>query len=210
MRRKRSPDPGQPAGGAVRTGPPAPSRGPGRVVLAGDWPASRAAALRALLTVVDDPCSPVDWLLVAVGAGPPPPGALPRPAQPRRPRVAVVDPGGRWPEGADSDVYLAGDVEPGELVAALRLAGTEFTIRRVATPARRGLPAGLTGREGELLRALCAGLGNDQIARQLHISRSTVEFHLTRIFRKLEVSSRAEAIVRALRHDPGLAAAGRR
>ncbi len=209
MRRKRSPEPEGPAGGAVRTGPPASPRGPGRAVLVGDWPAARVAALRSLLTVVDDPCSPVDWLLVVVGAGPPPPGALPRPGQPCRPRVAVVDPGGRWPDGVDSDVYLAGDVEPGELVAALRLAGTEFTIRRTAVPAWRGLPAGLTGREVELLRALCAGLGNDQIARRLHISRSTVEFHLTRIFRKLEVSSRTEAVVRALRYNPGLVA-GRR
>ncbi|MER7457029.1 response regulator transcription factor [Micromonospora sp. NPDC126480] len=232
MRRKRSPEPGRPAGGAGPTGPSAPA--PGRVGLAGEWSAARAAALRSLLTVVDDPRSPVDWLLVAVGSGPPPPVALRRPAQPCPPRVAVVDPDGRWPAGADRDVYLAGDVGPGELVAALRLAGTRFTIRRLATPARmahpagatdaetgpayvggvpgrvgpnaRGLPAGLTGREVELLRALCAGLGNDQIARRLHISRSTVEFHLTRIFRKLDVSSRAEAIVRALGHDPTLAA----
>ncbi|MDM4718153.1 response regulator transcription factor [Micromonospora sp. WMMA1363] len=184
-----------------------PPREPVRAVLAGEWSAARTEALRVLLTVVDDPGTPVDWLLLAVGVGPPP-RTLPWPAQPRRPRVGVVDPGCRWPAGADSDVYLAGDVEPGELVAALRLAGTGFSIRRVATSA--GLPAGLTGREVELLRALCAGLGNDQIARRLHISRSTVEFHLTRIFRKLEVSSRAEAIVRALRYDPGLAAAALR
>lgn len=64
----------------------------------------------------------------------------------------------------------------------------------------RDVGGSLTDREMELLRVLCVGLGNDQIARELKISRSTVEFHLTRIFKKLEVSSRAEAIVRVLRH----------
>ncbi|MET8311444.1 hypothetical protein [Micromonospora sp. NPDC005173] len=59
---------------------------------------------------------------------------------------------------------------------------THSTIRRVATSAQRGLPAGLAGRRWSCCGGFCAGLGNNQIAWQLHISRSSAEFHLTRIF----------------------------
>jgi DNA-binding CsgD family transcriptional regulator len=65
----------------------------------------------------------------------------------------------------------------------------------ITRPAATGTQlAGLTGREHELLLALCEGLGNDQLARKFDISRRTVEFHLTGIFKKLNVASRAEAM----------------
>lgn len=52
----------------------------------------------------------------------------------------------------------------------------------------------LTARELEILRMLADGLGNKEIAWRLKISEHTVKFHLSSIFTKLDVSSRAEAV----------------
>lgn len=53
----------------------------------------------------------------------------------------------------------------------------------------------LTTRERETLEALTQGLSNEQIAESLHLSVGTVKNHLTNIYDKLGVASRAEAIV---------------
>ena len=55
----------------------------------------------------------------------------------------------------------------------------------------------LTGRELEILRWMAAGLSNPEIGKQLFISAGTVKAHSTTIYRKLNVSNRAEAIVHA-------------
>ncbi|WP_334170453.1 helix-turn-helix transcriptional regulator [Sinomonas sp.] len=52
-------------------------------------------------------------------------------------------------------------------------------------------------REEEILHLLVSGLRNRAIAATLHISENTVKFHLRNIFRKLGVTSRAEAIALA-------------
>ena len=41
---------------------------------------------------------------------------------------------------------------------------------------------------------MAAGLGNREIAEQLHLSRYTVERHIKHIYRKLLVSSRTKAV----------------
>jgi DNA-binding NarL/FixJ family response regulator len=55
----------------------------------------------------------------------------------------------------------------------------------------------LTDREREVLTLIAQGLNNSQIAAQLHISGKTVSNHISRIFNKLQVSDRAQAIVKA-------------
>ncbi len=55
----------------------------------------------------------------------------------------------------------------------------------------------LTPRECEVLGLIAKGLKNDQIADQLYISSKTVRNHNTRIFSKLQVDSRGQAIVLA-------------
>ena len=55
----------------------------------------------------------------------------------------------------------------------------------------------LTSREREVLALVAQGLNNLGISRQLHLSQKTVRNHITHIFDKLQVASRAEAIVRA-------------
>jgi DNA-binding NarL/FixJ family response regulator len=57
----------------------------------------------------------------------------------------------------------------------------------------------LTPREIEVLTAVSRGLTNKEIARELDISRHTVKFHLESLMRKLQVSSRAEAVSKSLR-----------
>ena len=57
----------------------------------------------------------------------------------------------------------------------------------------------LTPREVDVLNLLGDGSSNRQIANTLHISENTVKFHLSSIFSKLQVSSRAEAVTVGLR-----------
>jgi len=61
-------------------------------------------------------------------------------------------------------------------------------------------PAGLTAREVEILRLVAQGLSDMQIAEQLVISPRTVNWHLTSIYSKLGVSSRAAATRYAIEH----------
>jgi len=55
----------------------------------------------------------------------------------------------------------------------------------------------LTSRELEVLRLLAEGETNQDIAKDLHITRATVKVHLQHIIAKLRVSDRTQAVVRA-------------
>ena len=57
----------------------------------------------------------------------------------------------------------------------------------------------LTPREVEILAMIGEGASNKAVARRLGISAHTVKFHLEAVFRKLGVSTRAEAVARGLR-----------
>jgi len=62
------------------------------------------------------------------------------------------------------------------------------------------LLSGLTARERDVLRALAHGLDNQAIADRLHLSTTTVRTHVTQILRKLDVESRLQAALFAVRH----------
>jgi pimeloyl-ACP methyl ester carboxylesterase/DNA-binding CsgD family transcriptional regulator len=64
--------------------------------------------------------------------------------------------------------------------------------------------AGLTAREGEIVERIARGLDNAQIAAQLGLSEKTVRNHITHIFDKLGVQTRAQAIVLARNAGMGL------
>ena len=59
----------------------------------------------------------------------------------------------------------------------------------------------LSDREKEILKLATRGLSNADIAEELCLSIRTVQGHLGHIFNKLQVSSRTEAVVRALKEE---------
>jgi len=79
----------------------------------------------------------------------------------------------------------------------LRAAGVK-DLPKAARQSTRRNAAGLTNRQLDVLRALCAGLSDAEIARRLFISTRTVGHHVSAILGKLEVHSRTEAAVRAV------------
>ena len=56
---------------------------------------------------------------------------------------------------------------------------------------------GLTARECEILAMLASGRSNKEMARALGISPNTVKTHLARVYEKLEVQKRVQAIEKA-------------
>ena len=62
------------------------------------------------------------------------------------------------------------------------------------------LPSGLTRREIEVLHLLSYGMSNRDIAQKLFVSVRTVEAHLRSLYGKLDVNSRTEAALWAVRH----------
>ena len=63
-----------------------------------------------------------------------------------------------------------------------------------------GLPGGLTAREVEVLGLVAKGMTSAKIAKELYLSPRTVEAHITSIYHKLGVTSRAAATRFALEH----------
>jgi DNA-binding NarL/FixJ family response regulator len=99
-----------------------------------------------------------------------------------------------------------------EIVAAIRHAGVaagSFTAAGLAealSRRRREEPFVLSQREREVLERLRRGLSVPAIAREMYISPSTVKTHVARLYEKLGVSNRAQALMAAL--DLGLIRAG--
>lgn len=60
---------------------------------------------------------------------------------------------------------------------------------------------GLTEREIEILRTMALGLKNKEIAEKLFISEKTVKTHINRVFKKLDVDTRAKAILKAVENQ---------
>ena len=68
--------------------------------------------------------------------------------------------------------------------------------RKTSEPAKL---SEVSEREMEILRLAARGMSNQDIADQLFLSRRTVQAHLGNIFRKMDVGSRTEAVLQALR-----------
>lgn len=106
--------------------------------------------------------------------------------------------------------YLLKSSAPEEILAGLDelVAGGAPMSRPIArrvlasfarpAPAPRADDVMLTRREQEILDQLARGLAYKEIGGQLHISPATVKNHLARIYEKLAVRSRTEAVVRWL------------
>jgi len=97
--------------------------------------------------------------------------------------------------------YLLNAVYAGEAVLHPTIAQKVFS-RFGAAGRESGEPTQLSEvseREMEILRLAADGLSNQDIARKLFLSRRTVQAHLGNIFRKMDVGSRTEAVLQALR-----------
>jgi DNA-binding NarL/FixJ family response regulator/signal transduction histidine kinase len=109
---------------------------------------------------------------------------------------------------AGASGYVLKDMAPDELAQAIRAVAhgetllapglTGKLVDRLERPPQTDPASLLTARESEVLRALASGLRNKEIARQLFVSERTVTFHLAHIYQKLGVTSRTEALSRAL------------
>ena len=104
--------------------------------------------------------------------------------------------------------YIPKTLESAHMLAALRvvMSGGVYlppnllaSTGRPAPGARDPADLGLSPRQGEVLRLLIEGKPNKLISRQLEMSESTVKTHLAAIFRKLEATSRTQAVVAAAR-----------
>jgi DNA-binding NarL/FixJ family response regulator len=112
---------------------------------------------------------------------------------------------------AGASGYLLKRMPPAKLVEAIREAmegGSPMSapiarkvVQSFHAPAARGedFPE-LSQREHEVLNGLAEGLGYKQIADQLDVSIHTVRNYIRRIYEKLHVRSRTEAVAKFLRH----------
>lgn len=107
--------------------------------------------------------------------------------------------------------YLVKDASGHEVVEAVeRAAQGQQVVSASVTRADTDGPAGppvhavappdLTPREVEILQLLADGCSPQEVAGRLFISPKTVRNHLSKVYDKLDVNSRSQAIVEALRH----------
>jgi DNA-binding NarL/FixJ family response regulator len=151
-----------------------------------------------------------DLLILEVDALPGEPSGLEvlRHARSRRERLrAVVLTTRAGPEHIDAalnagaSAYVLKSAHPDDLATALRQTfdHSVFTVSpRVAAQAeapsgRTEGPAGLTRRELEILKLVAEGHSNTVRARTLWVTEQTVKFHLSNIYRKLDVTNRTQA-----------------
>jgi two-component system, NarL family, response regulator len=98
--------------------------------------------------------------------------------------------------------YLFKSVVEDEVVDAIREinAGRRYLPKGVAARLHEhGSGLRLTRREEEILDLLGKGLSNRELGEVLGVSEDTVKTHLKSLFRKLQVSDRAEAVREAMR-----------
>ena len=103
-----------------------------------------------------------------------------------------------------ANAFISKSVDPTELPNAIRRAAEAPVAEAIGRSEKRVDSAlqekGLTEREQGVLQALAQGHSNKEIAGSLWLAEQTVKFHLTNIYRKLDVRSRTEAVHWAYRN----------
>jgi DNA-binding NarL/FixJ family response regulator len=101
---------------------------------------------------------------------------------------------------AGAAAYVLKTAHPDDLTSAVRQAFMHSIYLAGARPAPVSAPGpveddtpGLTRRELEILRLVAEGHSNAQLARMLWVTEQTVKFHLSNVYRKLDVANRTEA-----------------
>ena len=104
--------------------------------------------------------------------------------------------------GMGASSYVSKTINPLDLPSTVRQVvegtvhhrGIVGAVTESAVPSRpHGAPGGLSDREMDILRLVAEGLSNQEIAAKLFVTGQTVKFHLSNIYRKLEVANRTEA-----------------
>jgi DNA-binding NarL/FixJ family response regulator len=106
---------------------------------------------------------------------------------------------------AGASAFVGKDAPSSEVVEAARHAAvsprsflcsalTDAVLRRATATASQ-----LTSREHDVLKLLADGLSAGEIGLRMHLSESTVKSHLAKIYQKLGVTNRAQALVTAMR-----------
>ena len=118
---------------------------------------------------------------------------------------------------AGASGFLLKDALPDELVQAVRVVAAgdallapsvtrrlleRFASQRPTAPHKAQSLHGLTEREREILVLIGRGRSNSEIAAELFIAEQTVKTHVSRIFTKLGVRDRVQAVI--LAYDAGL------
>lgn len=118
---------------------------------------------------------------------------------------------------AGASGFLLKDAPPDELVHAVRVVADgdallapsvtrrlleRFAAQRPASPRRASQLSSLTDREREILVLIGRGYSNAEIAAELFIAEQTVKTHVSRIFTKVSVRDRVQAVI--LAYDTGL------
>jgi DNA-binding NarL/FixJ family response regulator len=114
---------------------------------------------------------------------------------------------------AGASGYLLKDVDADELAGAIRAAHqgelhldpviAKRLMASMRAPKTEDPGAELTAREREILQMVAAGKANKQIAAELVISERTARTHVSNILRKLDLSSRTQAALWAVREGFG-------
>jgi DNA-binding NarL/FixJ family response regulator len=110
---------------------------------------------------------------------------------------------------ADDLVSAVHVVARGDALLAPQVTGRlirEFARQRRTRPQAAPELATLTARETEVLGLIAAGLSNSEIAARLVVSEHTVKTHVARVFTKLALRDRAQAVV--LAYESGLVTPG--
>jgi DNA-binding NarL/FixJ family response regulator len=97
--------------------------------------------------------------------------------------------------------YLRWDAARPHMVATLAHAVTAPGTLRPAPSTPIHDPSRLSEREHQVLLGMSEGKSNGQIGRELFLAEDTIKTHARRMFRKLGVGDRAEAVAHGFRHN---------
>lgn len=98
-----------------------------------------------------------------------------------------------------ASAWVSMSVHAGDLVRAIELTAAGEPIGE-PTDDRLGTVAGLTTREVEVLALITQGLSNKDIAAKLVLSVNTLKSHIRQAYRKIQVSTRSQAVSWAITH----------
>jgi NarL family two-component system response regulator LiaR len=103
---------------------------------------------------------------------------------------------------AGASAYVVKTAHPDDVASAVRQAFDHSVFMpgspppvgiSAGAPERPERPGGLTRRELEILKLVAEGHSNSALARMLWVTEQTVKFHLSNIYRKIDVTNRTEA-----------------